>query len=227
MRLLIIEDDARAADYLLRGLRESGHVVDSVGDGRTGLAMASEGLYDVVVLDRRLPDLDGIKLIAQLRLHDSRTAVLMVSALGTAADRVEGIRAGCDDYLVKPYAFAEIVARIQALGRRADASRRQDVLELADLLMDTRRRTALRGGRDLQLQYREFLLLEMLMRRPGQVVTRSMLLEAAWDYEFEPRGNIIDMHMHRLRRKVDTGAIALIHTVAGAGYCLRTPADAT
>ena len=222
MRLLVIEDDRRAADYLIRGLAESGHVVDRVEDGPTGLAMAGEGLYDVIVVDRRLPGMDGIALVSQLRLTDRHTPVLMVSGLGTTADRVAGIAAGCDDYLVKPYAFAELLARLEALARRADASRRQHVLTVADLAVDTRTRAARRGARELKLQYREFLLPELLMRRSGQVVTRGMLLEAAWDYEFEPRGNIIDMHMHRLRRKVDQDpAQALIHTVAGAGYCLR------
>ena len=222
MRLLLIEDDTRSAQYLIRGLAESGHVADHVADSATGLAMAGEGLYDVVVLDRRLPGLDGIAWLEQLRRSDRRTPVLMVSALGSAQQRVEGLRAGADDYLVKPYAFAEILARIEALARRNDASRRQPVLTLADLTLDTVARTARRGGRDLQLQPREFQLLELLLRRPGQVLSRAMLLEAAWDYDFDPRGSIIDMHMHRLRRKVDYGfAVALIHTVPGAGYCAR------
>ncbi len=223
MRLLLIEDDPRSAQYLIRGLAESGHVADHVADSATGLAMAGEGIYDVVVLDRRLPGLDGIAWLEQLRRSDRRTPVLMISALGTAQQRVEGLRAGADDYLVKPYAFAEILARIEALARRNDASRRQPVLTLADLTLDTVARTARRGGRDLQLQPREFQLLELLLRRPGHVLSRAMLLEAAWDYDFDPRGSIIDMHMHRLRRKVDQGfAVALIHTVAGAGYCART-----
>ena len=227
MRVLVIEDDQRAADYLTRGLAESGHVVDRVGDGRTGLAMAGEGLYDVLVVDRRLPGMDGIALVSQLRLTDRHTPVLMVSGLGTPAERVAGLQAGSDDYLVKPYAFAELLARLEALARRADGSRRQHVLAVADLAADTRTRSARRGERDLKLQYREFLLLELLMRRTGQVVTRGMLLEAAWDYAFEPRGNIIDMHMHRLRAKVDHGqGPALIHTVAGAGYCLRAGSGA-
>ncbi len=222
MRLLLIEDDTRSAQYLIRGLAESGHVADHVADSATGLAMAGEGIYDVVVLDRRLPGLDGIAWLEQLRRSDRRTPVLMVSALGSAQQRVEGLRAGADDYLVKPYAFAEILARIEALARRNDASRRQPVLTLADLTLDTVARTARRGGRDLQLQPREFQLLELLLRRPGQVLSRAMLLEAAWDYDFDPRGSIIDMHMHRLRRKVDHGfAVALIHTVPGAGYCAR------
>jgi two-component system, OmpR family, response regulator len=225
MRLLVVEDDRRTAEYLARGLAESGHVVDCAGDGATGLAMAHEGIYDVIVIDRRLPGLDGIELIGRLRLRDVHTPALMISGQASTTDCIEGLRAGCDDYLVKPYAFAEILARIEALGRRADKSRQQHILRIADLALDTRLRTARRGGCDLKVQHREYLLLELLMRQAGQVVTRDMLLEAAWDYNFEPRGNIIDMHMHRLRRKVDDGfAIALIHTIAGAGYLMGEPA---
>jgi two-component system OmpR family response regulator len=222
MRLLLIEDDPRSARYLMRALAESGHVPDHVQDGATGLAMAREGIYDVIVLDRRMPGLDGIALVEQLRRFDAGTPVLMVSALGTTQERVDGLRAGADDYLVKPYAFAEILARLEALARRNDASRRQAVLVLADVTLDTVARSAQRGARALQLQPREYALLEQLMRRAGQVVTRAMLLEAAWDYDFDPRANIVDMHMHRLRAKVDQqGEPALIHTVAGAGYCMR------
>jgi two-component system OmpR family response regulator len=222
MRLLLIEDDPRSARYLMRALNESGHVADHVAIGATGLAMAREGLYDVIVLDRRMPGLDGIALLTQLRRTDRDTPVLMISALGTTGERVDGLRAGADDYLVKPYAFSEILARIEALARRNDASRRQAVLVLADITFDTVARSARRGTRELNLQPREYALLEQLMRRAGQVVTRAMLLDAAWDYDFDPRANIIDMHMHRLRAKVDQhGETALIHTVAGAGYCIR------
>jgi two-component system OmpR family response regulator len=222
MRILLIEDDARARQFLARGLSESGLIVDAVADGATGLAYAREGIYDVIVTDRLLPALDGIALVQQLRAEGQSTPVLMLSAVGGLNDRVGAIRAGCDDYLVKPYAFAEVLARIEALARRADRSRMSERLECADLMLDTRARTASRGGRDLRLQHREFLLLECLARRVGQVVTRSMLLEAAWNYDFEPRGNIIDMHMHRLRAKVDrTFPVALIHTVMGAGYVLN------
>jgi two-component system OmpR family response regulator len=222
MRLLLIEDDPRSARYLMRALNESGHVSDHVEDGATGLAMAREGLYDVIVLDRRMPGLDGIALLTRLRSTDRDTPVLMVSALGTTFERVEGLRAGADDYLVKPYAFSEILARIEALARRNDASRRQAVLVVADITLDTVARSARRGARALNLQPREYALLEQLMRRAGQVVTRAMLLDAAWDYDFDPRANIIDMHMHRLRAKVDqAGETQLIHTVAGAGYCIR------
>ncbi|RKT26893.1 two-component system OmpR family response regulator [Paraburkholderia sp. RAU2J] len=222
MRILLIEDDMRASQFLARGLSESGLIVDSVDDGATGLAYAREGIYDVIVTDRRLPALDGLALVQQLRAGGDTTPVLMLSAVGGLNERVEAIRAGCDDYLVKPYAFVEALARIEALARRADRSRMSERLECADLVLDTRARTANRGGRDLRLQHREFLLLECLVRREGQVVTRSMLLEAAWNYDFEPRGNIIDMHMHRLRAKVDRDfPRALIHTVVGAGYVLN------
>ncbi|CAB3809051.1 response regulator transcription factor [Paraburkholderia fynbosensis] len=222
MRILLIEDDKRASQFLARGLSESGLIVDSVADGATGLAYAREGIYDVIVTDRRLPALAGMVLVQQLRAGGDTTPVLMLSAVGGLNERVEAIRAGCDDYLVKPYAFVEALARIEALARRADRSRMSERLECADLVLDTRARTASRGGRDLRLQHREFLLLECLLRREGQVVTRSMLLEAAWNYDFEPRGNIIDMHMHRLRAKVDRDfPRALIHTVVGAGYVLN------
>jgi two-component system OmpR family response regulator len=222
MRILLIEDDTRAGQFLARGLSESGLIVDTVADGAAGLAYAREGIYDVIVTDRRLPALDGVVLVQQLRAGGHTTPVLMLSAIGGLNERVEAIRAGCDDYLVKPYAFVEVLARIEALARRADRSRMSERLECADLVLDTRARTASRGGRDLRLQHREFLLLECLARREGQVVTRSMLLEAAWNYDFEPRGNIIDMHMHRLRGKVDRDfPVALIHTVVGAGYVLN------
>ena len=224
MRLLVVEDDKRTARYLVRGLSESGHVVDTAEDGETGLALAREGIYDVLIVDRRLPALDGIGLVRSLRQNDAITPVLMVSALAGTTDRIEGIQAGCDDYLAKPYAFREVLARVEALARRVDRTRRDEVLRVADLELDTRARAAMRGGRPIKLQHREFLLLEHLMRHVGQVVTRSMLLEAAWDYDFEPLGNIIDMHMHRLRHKVEHGfASPLIHTVLGAGYMIRAP----
>lgn len=226
MRILIAEDDDRTANYLVRGLSESGHIVDRAADGETALAMALEGIYEALVLDRMLPALDGVSLVRRLRVHDLRTSVLMLSALASTADRVEGIRAGCDDYLAKPYVFAELLARLEALGRRADRSRRLSVLRVGDLELDTLGRTVSRAGRPIRLQRREFLLLEHLVRHAGQVVTRSMLLEAAWDYDFEARGNIVDMHVHRLRNKVDEGfSYPLIRTVPGAGYTVRDPED--
>ncbi|SIT47818.1 DNA-binding response regulator in two-component regulatory system with CusS [Paraburkholderia piptadeniae] len=221
MRILLIEDDSRTSQFLLRGLTEAGHVVDRVDDGATGLAYAREPIYDVIVSDRRLPALDGLALVRQLRAEGNATPVLMLSAAGELRERVEGIRAGCDDYLAKPYAFAELLARVEALGRRADRQRMDALLHCVDLTLDRRSRTGTRAGLDLRLHHREFLLLECLMRHEGQVVTRSMLLEAAWNYDFEPRGNIVDMHIHRLRRKVDRDfAVPLIHTVIGGGYML-------
>lgn len=219
MRLLIIEDDSRAAAYLQRGLSESGHVVDSAAEGETGLAMAQEGIYDALVVDRKLPLMDGITLVRRLREADAQTPVLMLSAIASAPDRIEGLAAGCDDYLAKPYAFTEVLARVEALVRRADRTRRQSRLRCGDLELDLAGRSAKRSNRHIALQHREFLLLEMLMRHAGQVVTRSMLIEAAWDYDFDPRGNIVDMHIHRLRKKIDHGAEpSLILTVPGAGY---------
>jgi len=224
MRVLVAEDDKRTADYLVRGLTESGHVADHAGDGETALAMALEGIYGALVLDRMLPGLDGIAVVRRLRASNLGTPVLMLSGVASTADRVEGMRAGCDDYLAKPYAFAELLARLEALARRVDRSRRAAVLRVGDLRLDTAGRTASRAGTPIRLQRREFLLLEHLIRHRGEVVTRGMLLEAAWEYDFEPRGNIVDMHIHRLRKKVDEGfAYPLIHTVAGAGYMIREP----
>ena len=224
MRILIAEDDDRTANYLVRGLTESGHIVDRVADGETALAMALEGIYDTLIFDRKLPAMDGVTLVRRLREQDPRTPVLMLSAVASTIDRVEGMRAGCDDYLAKPYVFAELLARLEALGRRADRSRRLSVLRVGDLELDTVGRTVSRAGRLIRLQRREFLLLEQLVRHAGQVVTRSMLLEATWDYDFEARGNIVDMHIHRLRKKVDEGfSYALIQTVPSAGYTIREP----
>jgi two-component system OmpR family response regulator len=224
VRILVAEDDDRTANYLVRGLTESGHIVDHVADGETALAMALEGIYDTLIFDRMLPAMDGVTLVRRLREQDPRTPVLMLSAVASTIDRVEGMRAGCDDYLAKPYVFAELMARLEALGRRADRSRRLSVLRVGDLELDTVGRTVSRAGRLIRLQRREFLLLEQLIRHAGQVVTRSMLLEAAWDYDFEARGNIVDMHIHRLRKKVDEGfSYPLIQTVPSAGYTIREP----
>jgi two-component system OmpR family response regulator len=227
VRLLIVEDDDRAGTYLARGLTESGHIVDRAADGELGLALALEGLYDALIVDRRLPLMDGLTLIRRLRERDTHTPVLVLSAIGDMADRVEGMRAGCDDYLAKPYAFAEVLARLEALERRANRTRRLTILRVGDLEVDVQARRASRAGKEIYLQHREMLLVACLMRHAGQVVTRSMLLETAWNYDFEPRGNIIDMHVHRLRQKVDHGfGYALIHTVPGAGYMIREPSGA-
>ncbi len=221
MRVLIAEDDATAARYMARGLAQSGHVVDCAGDGDTALAMAEEGIYDALVLDRRLPGLDGLDVVRRLRLGGIRTSVLMLSALAATADRIEGMRAGADAYLAKPYAFAELLARLEALVRLADRAQGERKLQVGDLELDTAARAATRAGRAIVLQRREFLLLEHLARHAGHVVTRSMLLQAAWPYDFEPRSSVVDIHIHRLRQKLDAGfAVAMIQTVAGVGYRL-------
>src|SRR5437762_865528 len=228
MRVLVAEDDPRTADHLVRGLTESGHIVDRVADGEMALAMAIEGIYDALVLDRKLPGIDGLTLVRSLRRRDRRTPVLMLSGVATTAARVEGLQAGCDDYLAKPYSFSELLARLEALGRRNDRSRRQAILRVGDLELDTEMRTVSRAGRVINLQRREYLLLEQLLRHAGEVVTRSMLLEAAWTYDFEARGHIVDMHIHRLRQKIEDGFdCRLIHTVTGAGYTVREPEPET
>lgn len=223
MRILIIEDDRPTAAYLLRGLSESGHIVDTTEEGRTGLAMALEGLYDALIVDRRLPGLDGIALVTELRRQGMHVPVLMLSALASTQHRVEGLRAGCDDYLAKPYAFIEVLARLDALLRSAQ-SRPGDgaVLQAGGLRLNRASRTVVREGKTIVLQQRESLILEKLMRHCGQIVTRDMLLESAWDYSFDPNDNVIDKHIYRLRRKLDEGfAGSLIRTVPGAGYLLE------
>ncbi|KND59467.1 response regulator in two-component regulatory system with PhoQ [Candidatus Burkholderia verschuerenii] len=225
MRILLIEDNTRTRQFLLRGLMESGHIVDAVDDGATGLVYAREPIYDVIVSDRMLPGIDGIALVRALRAEGIETPLLMLSAAGGLHERVDGIRAGCDDYLAKPYSFAELLARIEGLARRANGTRSGDTLTCADLAIDTTSRNVTRAHRAIRLQHREFLLLECLMRHQGQVVTRTMLLDAAWDYDFEPRGNIVDMHVHRLRGKVDRDFDKpLIHTIVGAGYMVSDEA---
>jgi two-component system OmpR family response regulator len=221
MRILIVEDDDKTANYLTRGLSESGYVVDRADDGETGLTQALEGIYDFLIVDKRLPGVDGLKLVRRLRERELELPILMISGLASTADRVEGLQAGCDDYLAKPYAFSELLARIEALHRRTARGREMGTLRVGDLELDLQLRRAARADRPITLQYREFLLLQTLMRHAGQIVTRSMLLEAAWNYDFEPRGNIIDMHIHRLRRKLDAGFdTQMIQTVPGAGYTI-------
>ncbi|UAK25788.1 response regulator transcription factor [Sphingomonas nostoxanthinifaciens] len=222
MRLLVVEDDDRGAAYLVRGLQESGHVVDRASEGETGLALASEGIYDIAIVDRRLPLLDGVAVVRALRAEGHTVPVLMLSASAGASDRAEGILAGCDDYLGKPYAFAELLARIEALARRSDRTRASAVLAVADLSFDPASRRAVRGADHIPLQQKECVLLEYLMRHAGQVVTRSMLIEAAWGYDFDPEDAIIDRHVHRLRQKIDQGyPCRLIHTIHGVGYRLE------
>jgi len=222
MHLLLIEDDLQAAEYLAKGLRESGYTVEHSADGRDGLDKALTRSYDVIIADRQLPYVDGLQIIAQLRAKADRTPVLILSALGTVDDRVTGLRAGGDDYLTKPFAFAELLARIEALCRRAQTSSEATRLKVADLEVDLLARKAYRGGRVIELTNKEFQLLEYLMRRPGQVVTRTMLLENVWNLHFDPQTNIIDVHMSRLRNAIDKGfSKPLSHTVRGAGYVLK------
>ncbi len=224
MKLLVVEDDRETAAYLVKGLGESGYTVDRAGDGRDGLFMACSGGYDAIVLDRMLPEMDGLALLGALRAADIRTPALILSALGSVDDRVKGLRAGGDDYLVKPFAFSELLARIEALLRRGSAATATatTMLRVADLELDLLTRTVKRGGRGLELLPREFRLLEYLMRNAGHVVTRTMLLEHVWDYHFDPQTNVIDVHVSRLRQKIDKNfARPLLHTVRGAGYCLR------
>lgn len=224
MRVLVAEDDERTADYLVKGLTESGHAVDSVANGASALAMAQEHVYDALVLDRKLPELDGLTVVRRLRRRDQRTPVLMLSGVASTADRIEGLRAGCDDYLPKPYSFVELLARLETLQRRASRSHAPAVLRISDLELDSLSRTVSRGGKPISLGRREFLMLEHLMHHAGEVVTRARLLETAWTYDAEPRGNVVDMHIYRLRRKIEDGfSHQLLHTIPGAGYTMRTP----
>jgi two-component system OmpR family response regulator len=224
MRILVIEDDADTAAYISKGLRESGHVMDHAQDGKEGLFMAVEQRYDVIVVDRMLPMLDGLTIVQTLRTSGNKTPVLILSALGEIDDRVRGLRAGGDDYLVKPFAFSELLARLEALVRRARAETPETTLRVGDLEMDLLARVVKRAGRAIDLQPREFRLLEYLMRHQGQVVTRTMLLENVWDYHFDPQTNVIDVHVSRLRRKIDRAfEQSLLHTIRGAGYMLREP----
>ncbi len=222
MRILLIEDDMEAASYMIKGLRESGHVVEHAADGKDGLFMAASGGYDALVVDRMLPGVDGLTIVKTLRTAGNATPVLFLSALGEVDDRVRGLKAGGDDYLTKPYAFAELLARLEALDRRAGAVAAGTALKVADLEMDLVARTVRRAGRAIELQPKEFALLEYLMRHAGQVVTRTMLLENVWDYSFDPQTNVIDVHISRLRQKIDKDFDRpLLHTVRGSGYSLR------
>lgn len=225
MRILVIEDDNDTADYLIKALSESGYVVDRAADGREGLYMALGQGYDAMIVDRMLPGLDGLSIVQSLRSQDKHTPVLILSALGQVDDRVKGLRAGGDDYLVKPFAFSELLARLEAIFRRGSADAAEPRLRVADLEMDLLARTVKRAGKTIELQPREFKLLEYLMRHAGQVVTRTMLLEGVWDYHFDPQTNVIDVHVSRLRQKIDKGfERPLLHTVRGAGYTLRAEA---
>ena len=222
MRLLIVEDDRDAADYLVKAFREVGHVADQANDGEEGLAMALEGDYDVLIVDRMLPKRDGLSLIGALREKGIETPTLILSALAQVDDRVKGLRAGGDDYLPKPYSFSELLARTEVLSRRRGGRSEETVYRIADLELNRLSRVVIRGKTEIDLQPREFRLLEYLMKHAGQVVTRTMLLENVWDYHFDPQTNVIDVHISRLRSKIDKGfSQPLLHTVRGAGYMIR------
>jgi two-component system, OmpR family, response regulator len=224
MKILVVEDDRDAAAYVQKALREEGHVVDQAFDGLDGYALAREGNYDVLIIDRMLPKLDGLSLVRSLREQEVHTPVLFLSALGQVDDRVKGLRAGGDDYLTKPYAFSELLARVEVLARRRSSgpAREETVYQVGDLELDRLSRRVTRAGQTLDLQPREFRLLEYMMRHAGQVVTRTMLLENVWDYHFDPQTNVIDVHVSRLRGKIDKGFDRpLLQTVRGAGYVIR------
>ena len=222
MKVLVIEDDREASRYLEKALTEAGHSADVAGDGETGETLAENAHYDVLIVDRMLPKKDGLSVIMALRAKGIETPVLILSALGQVDDRVTGLRAGGDDYLTKPYAFSELLARIEVLQRRKNPKEAETIYRVGDLELDRLAHTAKRGGQDIILQPREFRLLEYLMRHAGQVVTRTMLLENVWDYHFDPQTNVIDVHISRLRSKIEKGFdTPLLHTVRGAGYMLK------
>ena len=223
MRILVIEDDAEAAGYLVKALGEAGHAADVAADGLQGYTLAEGGHYDVLIVDRMLPKLDGLSLIGGLRASKIETPALILSALGQVDDRVKGLRAGGDDYLAKPYAFSELLARVEILARRTRLDGGEPTLyRVGPLELDRLAHKVTRNGKDIPVQPREFRLLEYLMQNAGQVVTRTMLLEHVWDYHFDPQTNVIDVHISRLRSKIDKGADApLLHTVRGAGYMIR------
>ena len=222
MRILIVEDDLEAAEVMDRGLTEAGHECVRAPDGEDGLAAARGGEFDVMIVDRMMPRMDGITMIQTIRREGDQTPVLFLSALGEVEDRVTGLKAGADDYLVKPYAFAELIARVEALARRRETGGVQTVLKVGDLEMNLIGRTVHRGTTEIDLQPREFQLLEFLMRHAGQSVTRTMLLEKVWEYHFDPQTNVIDVHISRLRSKIDKGFDrAMLQTVRGAGYRLE------
>lgn len=222
MRVLIIEDDRATAAYIQKGLVEAGHAVDIAAQGDVGLSMATSENYHALIVDRMLPIVDGLTIIATLRSQNNHTPALILSALGDVDERVEGLKAGGDDYLTKPFAFSELLARLEALARRSAASTQETTLAAGDLVMDLLNREVKRGDTPIDLQPREFRLLEYLMRHRNQVVTRTMLLENVWDYNFDPQTNVIDVHISRLRGKIDKHFdTQLLNTVRGAGYILR------
>ena len=226
MRVLVVEDNRDTAQFVQRGLREASHTAELADNGEDGLEMARAGGFDVLVIDRMLPKLDGLSLIQALRAAGDQTPVLILSAMSHVDDRIKGLRAGGDDYLTKPFALAELIARIEVLARRRHPDEQTTRYVVGDLVLDRLTHKVTRGAEAIVLQPREFRLLEYLMRNAGQVVTRTMLLENVWDYHFDPQTNVIDVHISRLRSKIDKGfARPLLHTVRGAGYMIRDGAD--
>ena len=224
MHILLIEDDLNVADFIGKGLCENQHSIEHAADGRTGLAKSRSGGFDAMIVDRMLPAIDGLSIVQDMRDRGDKTPVLILSALGDVDDRVKGLRAGGDDYLAKPFAFAELLARLEAIQRRQQANKYETRLKVADLEMDLLSHRVTRGGQVLTLQPREYKLLEYMMQHAGQVVTRTMLLENVWDYHFDPQTNVIDVHVSRLRQKIDRGFDStLLSTVRGAGYLLQDP----
>ncbi len=224
MRILLIEDDRSVSSYVSRGLTEAGHVCDVLGDGTDGLFQATRESYDVLVVDRMLPGLDGLSIVRALRAAGVKVPVLFLTAQGGIDDRVEGLEAGGDDYLTKPFAFAELLARVNALSRRPPVQDVKTVLRVADLELDMLRRQARRGGQNIDLLPKEFTLLEVLMRNEGRVVTRTMLLERVWDFHFDPKTSVVETHISRLRAKMDKPfEVTLLHTIKNAGYSLHAP----
>lgn len=223
MRVLLVEDDKDVAAFVIKGLREAGHVVEHADNGRDGLFLAASETFDAIILDRMLPGgIEGLRLLETLRGQDNTTPVLVLSALGQVDDRVKGLKAGGDDYLSKPFAFAELLARVEALTRRGRSEGPTTKLQVGDLEMDLLSRAVRRADQKIDLQPREFRLLEYLMRHAGQVVTRTMLLEGVWDYHFDPQTNVIDVHVSRLRQKIDKPfETPLLHTIRNAGYILQ------
>ena len=222
MRILLIEDDHQTSSYVAKGLTEDGHVVDALNDGRDGLVQATNEPYDLVIVDRMLPGLDGLSLVKTLRGAGSKVAILMLTAQGGVDDRVDGLEAGADDYVVKPFAFSELQARVNALGRRPSMRSEEAVLRAGDLEMDLIARVVKRGTQSIDLQPREFRLLEVLLRNKGRIVTRTMLLERVWDFHFDPKTSVVETHISRLRAKVDKPFESeLIQTVRGTGYTIN------
>ena len=222
MKVLLVEDNERVTRFVVKGLQEAGHVADHADNGRDGMFLAASEPYDVIIMDRMLPgDIDGLGIIAALRKSGSKVPILILSALGDVDERIRGLKSGGDDYLVKPFAFGELLARLDALVRRSQDSNTETTLEMDDLSMDLLSRKVTRAGKAVTLQAREFKLLEYLMRHPNQVVTRTMLLENVWDYNFDPQTNVIDVHVSKLRQKIDAGfARPLLRTIRNAGYML-------